>query len=127
MTKSRAFLLTAIATTLVDILVAWLQLPALWDRVSPLLFVRFAIIAAIGATLPRATAVTKTVILLATATALPTALWLGVYIGTGRAAAEYSGPAFVLAFRIWSLGSGTIGALVGVLVRRRSRSAPGTA
>ena len=127
MTKTRAFLLTMVATVLLDALAAWLQLPALWDRVNPLLFVRLAVIAAIGAALPRTTGITKTVILLATATGLPTAVWLSVYIGTGRAAAEYSGPAFVLAFLIWSLGSGILGAVVGVLIRRWSGSAPGTA
>ena len=127
MTKARAFLLTMIATALFDVVAARLRLPAMWGLVNPIILVRLALIAGIGATLARTTGVGKTVALLATASVLPTILWCAAYIATGRAAAEYSGPAFVLAFVIWSLGTGIIGALAGAVFRRWQRSDPGTA
>jgi hypothetical protein len=117
-TKTRAFLLTLIATALLDVVAARLRLPALWGLFNPIIVVRLALIAGIGAALGRTTGVTKNVILLATASVLPTILWCAVYILSGRAAAEYSGPAIVLAFMTWSLGTGIIGALAGAAFKR---------
>jgi len=126
-TKTGAFLLTIITTALLDVAAARLPLPAMWGQINPIILLRLALVAGIGAALPRTTGIGATVVLLGAASVLPTIAWFVLYIAMGRAAPEYSGPAFVLAFLAWALATGVFGALAGIVLRRWSRSDPGTA